>query len=237
MLIFELISLFIISLINDIKAQECDCFEISLNDIYEYRPTSGIFCYEYYIDQDTTSPACFSSTELTVTFYINDNDCYLNDLELADVMIDTNPNVWSFTPATDFNPPGVTFNIPVARRSFIEMCIDGTHAFLTQSLVTMQIDQNVDCEQIFTSNPDFCESYQCDVNPTCYCFEERELCENAPAEFGKVCLWDEDEQRCDAQEETLSPTPSTTVISTTPAPETTYILIQKKTKSPKDYQQ
>eukprot|EP00483_Globobulimina_turgida_P013071 UN13095 len=212
-----IILLFIVYFIHYITGQECDCFQVSLNQIYEYRPASDIYCYEYYVDQ------CRPVTEIAVTFHIDNNECYLNGLELADVIVDTNPDIWDFKPADDTNPPGVTFDIPGTQRSIIEICIDGTRAFLAEALLQLVVDDEINCQQIFFSNPSFCGSYDCDVNPTCYCFDERELCENAPAEFGKICLWNENEQRCDAFDEktTTTPTPETTSVSETPDATTT----------------
>ena len=159
--LFSNIAIIFALLFKENQGQECDCFITELEQIYEYRPNSGIFCYQYIIIQDVTNPECLIATDVTLTFGIDETECFLNGLELADVMIDTIPDIWTFQEGDDANFPGVKFNInPIQPQSIIEMCIDGTRGFTAQSPLKLTIDNSIHCEtNTFTENPDFCGLY------------------------------------------------------------------------------
>ena len=133
------------------------CFRTVLKQIYEYTPNSGVFCYQYVLIQDTSNPQWLIATDLTLTFGIDETECFLNRLELADIMIDTIPDIWTFQQANDANFPGVQFNInPIQPQSIIEMCIDGTRGFTAESPLKLTIDNSIKCQSDFHDNPDFC---------------------------------------------------------------------------------
>eukprot|EP01083_Nonionella_stella_P069633 185740_1 len=223
----------IVALIYQLHGQTCDCFDTTLTQIYQPdgNTHTHITCYEYITTQDTSNPGCEPALEMSITFGINENDCFLNGLELADVITDTTPPTWSYIEADEVNFPGVQFNLD-PNDPIVVICIDRANGHLSRSERRLDINQNTRCEQTFDSNPDFCESYNCDINPTCYCFDGPQLCADAPAEVGKMCVWNDHFQRCDATAylttTTSVPVTTTTVdVTTSNAP-----VIQSTTQGP-----
>ena len=87
--------------------------------------------------------------------------CFLNGLELQDILIDTNPNFWSFYEDEPDGIIGVRFDLflDITINNTIEMCIDGTSntTVAPSRIIFNAFDDNIFmCDQVSDIMPDFC---------------------------------------------------------------------------------
>lgn len=175
----------------------CDpgCYSVNLENWYYELNNPSVTCFNYSV---AVNEQCMTTTDLYLLFSVNLDECYINTLDMLNILNSTSPPYYRIYDETAYNQlVGIEFNVE-GPYDLITMCVNGINGQITPGVIRIRDNMN-ECSLTIADSIDFCGICEVGVFTTCFCHETESSCLDGVRPRSHLeCTWDFVNQWCEA---------------------------------------